>query len=169
MVKNRVRITVDGKSFMLVGEESEAHMQQVAEYIDSKMKEIRQKTAAVSIDSSLAYVLTSLNVADDYFKLKVRCAELEQKNTEISAGMQITVGESEPLQETLFADESVFTRQDVMQPDERIHVLEKQLAAAVRAKEEVESKLDEYMIASEQTPVYNNTARYTVKSKRNKK
>ena len=76
-MKNRVKISIDGKSFTLVGEETEEHMRQVAEYIDQKMTEIRQKAVAVTLDSSLAYVLTSINVADDYFKENAYTAELE--------------------------------------------------------------------------------------------
>lgn len=76
-MKNRVKISIDGKSFTLVGEETEEHMRQLAEYIDQKMTEIRQKAVAVTLDSSLAYVLTSINVADDYFKEKAYTAELE--------------------------------------------------------------------------------------------
>ena len=76
-MKNRVKISIDGKSFTLVGEETEEHMRQVATYIDQKMAEIRQKAVAVTLDSSLAYVLTSINVADDYFKEKAYTAELE--------------------------------------------------------------------------------------------
>lgn len=76
-MKNRVKISIDGKSFTLVGEETEEHMRQVATYIDQKMTEIRQKAVAVTLDSSLAYVLTSINVADDYFKEKAYTAELE--------------------------------------------------------------------------------------------
>ena len=76
-MKNRVKISIDGKSFTLVGEETEEHMRQVAAYIDQKMTEIRQKAVAVTLDSSLAYVLTSINVADDYFKEKAYTAELE--------------------------------------------------------------------------------------------
>ena len=41
------------------------------------MTEVRQKAAVVALDASLAYVLTSINVADDYFKEKAYCAELE--------------------------------------------------------------------------------------------
>ncbi|MBR5590152.1 MAG: cell division protein ZapA, partial [Anaerotignum sp.] len=33
-MKNRVKISIDGKSFTLVGEETEEHMRQVATYID---------------------------------------------------------------------------------------------------------------------------------------
>ncbi len=73
-MKNRTRISIDGKNFTLMGDESEAHMQRVAAYINGKMKEVRNTTAVV-LDSSLAYVLTSINVANDYLK------ELERKDS----------------------------------------------------------------------------------------
>jgi cell division protein ZapA len=87
-MKNRVKISIDGKSFTLVGEETEEHMRQVAAYIDQKMAEIRQKAVAVTLDSSLAYVLTSINVADDFFKEKAYTAELEGRLTGMTARMQ---------------------------------------------------------------------------------
>ena len=87
-MKNRVKISIDGKSFTLVGEETEEHMCQVAAYIDQKMAEIRQKAVAVTLDSSLAYVLTSINVADDFFKEKAYTAELEGRLTGMAARMQ---------------------------------------------------------------------------------
>ena len=67
-VKNRVRITINGKSFTLMGQESEEQIKQVADYIEQKIQEIRLTSKAVALDSSLAYVLTAINVADDYFK-----------------------------------------------------------------------------------------------------
>ena len=87
-MKNRVKISIDGKSFTLVGEETEEHMRQVATYIDHKMTEIRQKAVAVTLDSSLAYVLTSINVADDYFKEKAYTAELEGRLIGMTARAQ---------------------------------------------------------------------------------
>ena len=87
-MKNRVKISIAGKRFTLVGEETEEHMRQVAEYIDYKMTEIRQKAGAVTLDSSLAYVLTSINVADDYFKEKAYTAELEGRLSGMTARAQ---------------------------------------------------------------------------------
>ena len=87
-MKNRVKISIDGKSFTLVGEETEEHMRQVAAYIDQKMAEIRQKAVVVTLDSSLAYVLTSINVADDYFKEKAYTAELEGRLSGMTARAQ---------------------------------------------------------------------------------
>lgn len=82
-MKNKVRIAIDGKSFTLMGNESEEHMQNVAAYIDQKMREIRKTSQSVSLDSSLAYVLTSINVADDYFKEVERSLSLEAELDEM--------------------------------------------------------------------------------------
>ncbi|MEA5057179.1 cell division protein ZapA [Anaerotignum propionicum] len=87
-MKNRIKIIVDGKSFTLVGEETEMHMQAVASYIDDKIVEIRKNAAAVKMDTSLAYVLAALNVADDYFKEKEKVAELEGRNLGLSTRLE---------------------------------------------------------------------------------
>lgn len=87
-LKNRIKIIVDGKSFTLVGEETEMHMQAVASYIDDKIVEIRKNAAAVKMDTSLAYVLAALNVADDYFKEKEKVAELEGRNLGLSTRLE---------------------------------------------------------------------------------
>ena len=108
-MKNRVKISIDGKSFTLVGEETEEHMRQVAAYIDQKMAEIRQKAVAVTLDSSLAYVLTSINVADDFFKEKAYTAELEGRLTGMAARMQEL---SDRLEEAEKAREAAETRVD---------------------------------------------------------
>ncbi|MBQ7757739.1 cell division protein ZapA [Anaerotignum sp.] len=94
-MKNRVKISIDGKSFTLVGEESEEHMRQVASYIDEKMAEVREKAIAVTLDSSLAYVLTSINVADDYFKEKAYTAELEGRLIGMTARVEELVAKLE--------------------------------------------------------------------------
>ena len=108
-MKNRVKISIDGKSFTLVGEETEEHMRQVAAYIDYKMTEIRQKAVAVTLDSSLAYVLTSINVADDYFKEKAYTAELEGR----LSGMTARVKElSDRLEEAEKAKEAAEAKVD---------------------------------------------------------
>lgn len=87
-MKNRIKIFVDGKSFTLVGEETELHMKAVAAHIDDKIGQIRNNAVAVKMDTSLAYVLAALNVADDYFKEKEKNAELEGRNLGLSTRLE---------------------------------------------------------------------------------
>lgn len=66
--KNKVVIRIAGNDYTLVGVESDEYMQKVGLYIDKKMNEILFRNNRLS--TSLAAVLTALNVADDYFKCR---------------------------------------------------------------------------------------------------
>lgn len=65
-VKNKVVVRISGKDYTLVGTESDEYIQKVALYIDKKMNEILRTNSKLS--TSMAAVLTALNVADDFFK-----------------------------------------------------------------------------------------------------
>jgi len=64
--KNKVDVRIGGKDYSLVGVESEEYIQKVALYIDKKMGAIMRHNSKLS--TSMAAVLTAINVADDYFK-----------------------------------------------------------------------------------------------------
>ena len=64
--KNKVVIRISGKDYTLVGTESDEYIQKVGLYIDRKMNEILTRNSSFS--TSLAAVLTAINVADDFFK-----------------------------------------------------------------------------------------------------
>lgn len=76
--KNRVEVTIQGKTFTLTGTESEQYITKVAEYIDEKVSALRKSSPQIALDSSLPYVLTSVNVADDYFKELEKSIVLEE-------------------------------------------------------------------------------------------
>ncbi len=64
--KNKVDVRIAGKDYTLVGTESDEYIQKVGLYIDKKMNEILKANSRLS--TSMAAVLTAVNVADDYFK-----------------------------------------------------------------------------------------------------
>lgn len=64
--KNKVEVRIAGKDYTLMGAESEEYMQKVALYIDKKMNEVTRLNSKLS--TSMASVLSAINVADDYFK-----------------------------------------------------------------------------------------------------
>lgn len=145
-MKNRVKISIDGKSFTLVGEETEEHMRQVAAYIDEKMTEVRQKAVAVTLDSSLAYVLTSINVADDFFKEKAYTAELEGRLIGMTARLQEL---SAKLEEAEAAREEAERLASADGWESKLEILEEKLRLSEKARENAENKLDEYTMALE--------------------
>jgi cell division protein ZapA len=64
--KNKVEIRIAGKDYTVVGVESEEYIQRVGLYIDRKMNEIMKVNNKLS--TSMAAVLTAINVADDFIK-----------------------------------------------------------------------------------------------------
>ena len=160
-MKNRVKISIDGKSFTLMGEETEEHMRQVAMYIDQKMTEVRQKAFAVTLDASLAYVLTSINVADDYFKEKAYTAELEGRIAGMAARTKELTDKIEEM-EAKKAEEDLAAK---------LQELEEKLELSEKARVEAENKLDDYMMAMEgsQQNAARHTSNHTTKNKSGKR
>ncbi len=64
--RNKVELRIAGKDYTIVGTEPEEYIQKVGHYIDKKMTEILRCSSSLS--TSLAAVLTAINVADDFFK-----------------------------------------------------------------------------------------------------
>lgn len=172
-MKNRVKISVDGKSFTLVGEETEEHMRQVAAYIDAKIAEVRENAVAVTLDSSLAYVLASINVADDYFKERAYSAELEGRilgmtarlrelnhkleeaegiQTELTRQHKEAEGIQAELAEKLAEAEKMQAElTEKLQMAERMQAeAEQKTEWAQKAKNRAETKLKEYTMALEE-------------------
>ena len=64
--KNKVEVKIHGKEYIVVGTEPHEYIQKVALYVDKKMTEITKMNDKLS--TSMAAVLTAINVADDFFK-----------------------------------------------------------------------------------------------------
>jgi cell division protein ZapA len=75
--KNKVTVKIMDRDYTLVSDDSREHMQKVANYVDDKMREIFDSNKKLS--TSMIGVLTALNVADEYHKVKVEKEELERR------------------------------------------------------------------------------------------
>lgn len=84
--KNKVEIRIAGKDYTLVGVESDEYIQRVGLYIDKKMNEILTRNNRLS--TSLAAVLTAINVADDFFRTRESELEFRNENKAISEELQ---------------------------------------------------------------------------------
>ena len=84
--KNVLKIRIYGAEYSIRSQEDANHIKAVAEYLDSKMREVDNN---VRVDSSLKVaILASLNITDELFrerqdKEKIR-ARLEDKIKELS-------------------------------------------------------------------------------------
>lgn len=65
-MKNKVDVRICGMDYTLVGTESDEYIQRVALYVDKKMNEIMRCNSSLS--TSMAAILSAVNVADDLHK-----------------------------------------------------------------------------------------------------
>lgn len=66
--KVKVTVNIMGNEYTMIGYDSEEHIQSIAMYVDKKMRELHKKNGM--LNNLMVAILTSLNVADEYFKLQ---------------------------------------------------------------------------------------------------
>lgn len=83
MDKQYTEVMIGGNIYRLSGVENEEYLQQVAIYLNSKLKELRQTDGFSRLPADYQNLMVQMNVADDYFKAKERAAKLNQKLEEM--------------------------------------------------------------------------------------
>ncbi|HVP35461.1 MAG TPA: cell division protein ZapA [Terriglobales bacterium] len=81
--KQSIKVNIYGQEYPIRSDADATYVQQIAEYVDRKMKEVAEKVPA-RIHSQLA-VLTALNIADELFKER---ADKEKKLSEVEEKTQ---------------------------------------------------------------------------------
>mgnify|MGYP000582768337 CR=1 FL=1 len=71
-VKNTAQVVIDGKIITLGGYESEEYFQKVAAYMNNKISELSQMPGYSRQAMETKHTLLSLNITDDYLRLKNR-------------------------------------------------------------------------------------------------
>ena len=90
---------VCGKTMTLTGNESVEYMTKVADYIEQKAEEIRNSDNSRALNANLISVLTSLNIADDYFKMKEKKEALEQQMEQLKQMEEADPGSIEEMEQ----------------------------------------------------------------------
>ena len=75
--KNRVEVKILGQEYKLVSDDTREYMQSLANYVDDRMLEIAESNKKLS--TAMTAVLTALNIADDYYKLKLENDTLKKR------------------------------------------------------------------------------------------
>jgi cell division protein ZapA len=70
-----VKVTIMGQVFSVSSDDGEEHLRRVASFVDHKMREITEAGRVAS--SYTAAVLTALNIASEYQKLRDEQVEIE--------------------------------------------------------------------------------------------
>lgn len=91
---NVITIKISGIDYNLKGEESEEYLNEVASYVDKKLKSLMDNNKKLSVSS--ASVLTAMNVVDDVFKsqskllsLTENISKLEQRELELTDQLEV--------------------------------------------------------------------------------
>lgn len=80
--KNKVKVKLLGQTYKLVGQEDTEYLQLVAQYVNTKMLEIQ--ATYPQLDTTKIAVLSALNIADEYIKLKQLNEDLTRDNEALS-------------------------------------------------------------------------------------
>lgn len=80
--KTKLSVVIDGKVYMLAGGGSEAQMQRVASYVDSKTRELKMQSGYSKLSQEYKSVLLSLNIAEELFRLQDELAVIKQEHQE---------------------------------------------------------------------------------------
>ena len=78
--RNDIEVTIDGKKINLCGYESAEYLHKVADYLNNKQEEFKRQDFYRMLEPELRNLLIQINVADDYFKVKLHLEEIEQDN-----------------------------------------------------------------------------------------
>jgi len=73
--KNRVKIVIQGETFMVKGSIPPSYVKKMAEHVDKKMQQVKDQHPKLGQQKVL--VLTCLNLADEVFKLQEEISEME--------------------------------------------------------------------------------------------
>jgi cell division protein ZapA len=71
-----IRVVIYDQEYFMRGDLNQVYIQQLATYLDTKMRSIAERTRTV--DTLRVAMLAALNVADEYHQLKARHEEVVQ-------------------------------------------------------------------------------------------
>ena len=75
--KTDAQVNIGGKTYTLSGYESEEYLHKVAEYLNTRIDELRNDREFNKLPMDTRQVLLNLTIADDYFKALAKIEELQ--------------------------------------------------------------------------------------------
>lgn len=139
----RVNVKIFGVDYVLSGDSKREEILNIASYVDGKMQEISDKAIGASL-SQIA-VLTSINTAEDLFKLKESYTDLEQENQRLTKDTMHYVKLWDEAKNS-FMQYKEDANSSVEQVEEMRNKLEEkniEMQSALRRQEEMQADFDE--------------------------
>ena len=147
---NKVMVRINGSEYPMVGPKSERHMLSVASYVDQEMTKAMEKNPKLS--SSVAAILTALNIADVFFECSDSNDELVKENEDLKKKVGINNGELKI--EIRKLELSLQNKEDeIKSQKEQIEALKKELEEAKKNTSDVEAYKSEIEELKEQVTI----------------
>ena len=87
-----VEVEIYGKRYALKGSDDPGYVESLAAHVDRRMREIAATTSTV--DSLKVAVLAAVNIADEYFRLKLAGEAIEDRMAEMTDQISLLLDES---------------------------------------------------------------------------
>jgi cell division protein ZapA len=91
MNKPSVEVEIMGQKFVLSGDTDETYLRSVARYVDDRAREVLENNPPFA-KASVA-ILTALNIADEYHRLKEKYETLSRRLEHLSHRVSVTLTE----------------------------------------------------------------------------
>ncbi|NLP07378.1 MAG: cell division protein ZapA [Clostridiaceae bacterium] len=135
--KNKVELRIAGKDYKVVGSESVEYIHRVGLYVDRKMTDILKMNNKLS--TSLAAVLTAINVVDDLFKSRESEHELKNQLKKVTEELERLKRENKALQQenTSLSDQNTELKLELAKREAELNEVRNSLDKAERVREQV--------------------------------
>lgn len=80
--KNDIPVVINGRIYNLSGYEDTDYLQEVANYMNSKIAECKASDGFRRLNAEYQNILLAINIADDYFKVKNETGKLSAQDDE---------------------------------------------------------------------------------------
>jgi cell division protein ZapA len=80
--KNDIPVVINGRIYNLSGYEDTDYLQEVANYMNSKISECKTSEGFRRLNAEYQNILLAINIADDYFKVKNERGKLSAQDDE---------------------------------------------------------------------------------------
>lgn len=80
--KNDIPVVINGRIYNLSGYENREYLQEVANYMNSKISECKAAEGFRRLNAEYQNILLAINIADDYFKIKNEKGKLSVQDDE---------------------------------------------------------------------------------------
>ena len=130
MAKNKVKVTICGKDYDIISDESVEYVRKIAYFVEDRIGQMNGDY--ISLSTNMLYMLTLLNVSDDYLKNKETLFQL-RKDVKI---LQDRIKELES-QASDIAKNNKKMRKDRMDADAEMGALREKVAALEKENAEL--------------------------------